>query len=117
MGFLQNVNRKFRKWQAEEKQRAEQKAERQLERAKTDAQRRRIYADLEVQTQKRRKEIAEARTATLKAEAARKRAAKEVKDLGDGGFLGEISKMLGYGSKKAVKRRVAKRRVVASKKK
>lgn len=116
MSFLENVNRKFRNWQAEEKQRAERRAERQLERAKTNAQRRRILADLEVQAQKRRKEIAEARTATLKAEAARRRAAKEVKDLGDGGFMGEISKMLGYGSKKAVKRRVVKRTIARKKK-
>jgi len=109
MNFLDSFNQKIKKWQAEEKASADRQAERDLARAQSKAERKRILDDLKHEELVRQKKVEEARTAALKAEAARRRAAKEVKDLGGGGILNELTKMFGP-TKKTVRRKNSRRR-------
>lgn len=67
---------------------ADRRAERRLAKAKTKTERERVKASIERDRLKIRREVAEAKTALLKAESRRKKAEKEVRDIGGGIFSG-----------------------------
>ena len=97
MSILATFKSKVKKYTSE----ADERADKRLARAKTSAERERVRATIQRERLAAKKEVAEAKTALLKAEAARKRAAKEVKDIGNGVFS-DLRKML--SPKKATRR-------------
>jgi len=87
------------------RQQADQRAEKRLAQLKTKVARDREYARIQREKLKSKKEVTEARTALLRAEARKKRAAKEVRAIG-GGIFADLQ---GYFYPPPAKRR--KRRV------
>jgi len=84
MGIIGKFKKSVKKYMAE----ADERAEKRLAKAKTKAGRESERARIQKERLRAKREIAEARTALLKAEAKRKKAAKEVRDIGDGVFSG-----------------------------
>ncbi len=81
---------------------ADQRADRRLAKAKTQAGRESERARIQKERLHAKREIAQAKTALLQAEAKRKKAAKEVRDLGGGRSFSGLSNFL--WPKKAKKR-------------
>ena len=112
MSILRKFKQKVVKYRAE----ADQRAEKKLARARTAVEREKIMAEIKRERLASKKQTTEAGTALLKAEAARQRAAKEVKDIkGGSGFFSGIGKSLAqlqksyYGEpKKKAHRRTVK---------
>ena len=101
MGVIGRFTKGVKKYMAE----ADQRAEKRLAKAETQAERERVQAKIQKDRLKTKREVSQARTALLQAEAKRKKAAKEVRDIGGGVFAG-----LGGFLKPAKTRRRVKRR-------
>jgi len=102
MSIIRRFNAGVKKYLAE----ADERAEKRLAKARTKASRESEKAKIQKERLRAKREIAEAKTALLKSEAKRKKAAKEVRDLGDGGIFSGIEKMLRPSKpKKKVRRR------------
>ena len=86
---------------------ADQRADKRLAQAKTQVARERVRAGIQKERLATKREIAQAQTALLQAEAKRKKAAKEVRDLGGGSSFSGLSNFL--WPKKA-KRRTTRRK-------
>ena len=114
MRVLSMFKQKVVKYRAE----ADQRAEKKLARARTAVEREKIRAAIKREHLASEKQIAEAKTALLKAEAARQRAVKEVKDIkggsgvfaGIGGSLARFQKAYYGGPKKKTHRRIMKKK-------
>ncbi len=103
MGVIERFTKGVKKYMAE----ADQRADRRLAKAKTQVARERVRANIEKERLANKREIAQAKTALLQAEAKRKKAAKEVRDLGGGRSFSGLSNFL--WPKKA-KRRTTRRK-------
>ena len=90
---------------------ADQRADKRLAKAKTQAGRESERARIQKERLHAKREIAQAKTALLQAEAKRKKAAKEVRDLGGGVAFSGLSNFL--WPKKA-KRRTTRRKKTIS---
>ena len=86
---------------------ADQRADRRLAQAKTEVARERVRAGIQKERLATKREIAQVKTALLQAEAKRKKAAKEVRDIGGGDAFSGLSNFL--WPKKA-KRRTTRRK-------
>jgi len=86
---------------------ADQRADRRLAQAKTKSAREKERAKIEKERLTTKRDISQAKTALLQAEAKRKKAAKEVRDLGGGDAFSGLSNFL--WPKKA-KRRTTRRK-------
>lgn len=86
---------------------ADQRADKRLAQAKTQVARERVLAGIQKEKLATKREITQAKTALLQAEAKRKKAAKEVRDLGGGDAFSGLSNFL--WPKKA-KRRTTRRK-------
>jgi len=104
MGLLDKFKAGVKKYQDD----ADQRADRRLARAKTDSEREREEGRIARERLKTKREVAQAKTALLKSEAQRKKAAKEVKDIGGGDFFSGLSR---YLQPPKAKRRAARRKV------
>ena len=91
---------------------SEQRAVNRLESAKTKSAREKELAKIKRENLKTKREITQAKTALLRAEAQRKKAAKQVKDIGGGGVFSELSNFL-YPKK--TKRRKTRKKVTTRK--
>lgn len=107
MSILATFKTKVKKYVSE----ADERADKRLARAKTSAEREREQAKIQRERLATKREVAEAKVALLKAEASRKRAVKEVKDIGDGVF----SSLRGMLQPKKVTRRKTRRKSVKEK--
>ena len=92
---------------------ADQRADRRLAKAKTQVARERVRAGIQKERLATKREIAQAKTALLQAEAKRKKAAKEVRDLGGGDAFSGLSNFLWP---KKTKRRTTRRRKTTTRK-
>jgi len=111
MGILGKFTTSVKKYRAE----ADQRYERRLASARTQAARERERASIQRERLSVRKEIAEAKVALLRAEASRKRASKEVRDIGDGIFSSLKGLLEPKPTRRVTRRRKPVRRVVARK--
>jgi lipid II:glycine glycyltransferase (peptidoglycan interpeptide bridge formation enzyme) len=110
-----NIITAFKAQIEHEKAAAQERAKRQLAKARTDAERDRERAKIQKERLQMQREINEAKIAVLKSESARKRAAQEVKDLG-GGFFGSTRKALAPKKVAAVHHKVVHRKKPVAKK-
>lgn len=78
MSIIGKFRASVKKYMAE----ADQRAERRLAKAKTEAGREKVQAKITQERLATKREIAQAKTALLQAEAKQKKAAKEVRDIG-----------------------------------
>lgn len=96
MSLLSKFTSKVKEYQRGANERAELK----LAKAKTESEREKIRTQLRKERIHRQQEITEARTALLKAEAATKRAKKEVKDIDrDGSIMASLKRSINSASK------------------
>lgn len=103
MGVIGKFKAGVKKYLAE----ADQRADRRLAQARTKTDREKIKAQIIRERLTAKREITQAKTALLQAEAKRKKAAKEVRDLGGGRSFSGLSNFL--WPKKA-KRRTTRRK-------
>ena len=106
-----NIIRKFqastKKYLAE----ADQRADKRLANARTKTEREKIKASIQRERLETKREIVEAKTALLHAEAKRKKAAKEVSDIGGGSIYSQVQDFL-YPKKarRSTRQRTTKRK-------
>ena len=103
MGLLDKFKAGVKKYQAE----SDQMADRRLARAKTDSAREKEKAKIAREMLTAKREISQAKTALLQAEAKRKKAAKDVRDIGGGSSFSGLSNFLWP---KKTKRRTTRRK-------
>ena len=84
---------------------SEQRAVNRLESAKTKSAREKELAKIKRENLKTKREISQAKTALLRAEAQRKKAAKQVKDIGGGSVYSQIQDFLYPKPKRRTTRR------------
>ncbi len=114
MSIIGKFKKGVKKYMAE----ADQRAERRLAKAKTKVARDRERDKIQQESLATKREVAQAKTALLQAEAKRKKAAKEVKDIGGGDFFSGIGSFLNPPkSKRRVTRKKARKVVVPKSKK
>lgn len=101
MGIIREFNKRVKEYMAG----AEERNEKRLAKARTKATREKEKAKIERERLRTKREVAEARTALLKAEAKRKKAAKEVRDIGDDVFSGLRSFLAPKKARKRTTRR------------
>ena len=112
MSILRRFKQKVDKYMAE----ADERADRKIARARTTTERDKLKAEIARERMGTKREVAEARTALLKAETARKRAAKELREVGNGGGFGRgLASLLGVSTRKPARKRksVTKRKAAA----
>lgn len=107
MSVIARFKKGVKKYLAE----ADERAEKRLAKAKTEAGRESERARIQKERLRAKREIAEARTALLQAEAKRKKAAKEVKDIGDGVFSGLRSFLAPRKARRRTTRRKTKKTI------
>lgn len=110
---MANVLVKFKQRVDKYREEADKRADRRLANARTEAERDKVMDSIRKERFESKRKVADARTALLKSEAAKRRAAQEVKDLGGGGFFSDLQKMIGGYSQP--KRRTTRRRTTAKK--
>lgn len=118
MSTLRRFKQKVDKYMAE----ADERADRRVARARTATERDKLKAQIARERMGTKREVAEARTALLKAETARKKAAKELRDVGNGGGFGRgLAGLLGMSttSRKPARKRkpITKRKTAARRQK
>ena len=107
MGIISRFHKGVKKYMAE----ADQRAEKRLARIKTKAGREKEEARIQKERLTTKREVSQAKTALLQAEAKRKKAAKEVRDIGGDVFSGLRNFLQPAKPKRRVKRRKAKKAV------
>ena len=90
MGIIGKFTKGVKKYMAE----ADQRAERRLAKAKTQGARDRELSKIKKERLVTKRDITQAKTALLQAEAKRKKAAKEVRDIGGGTSFSGLSNFL-----------------------
>lgn len=90
MSVIGKFTKAVKKYRAE----ADERAEKRLAKARTSAGREKARAKIQQERLKTKREIAQAKTALLKAEAKRRKAVKEVKDIGGGSVYSQIQDFL-----------------------
>ncbi len=105
MGVIGKFKSGVKKYLAE----ADERAEKRIAKAKTKAGRESERAKIKKERLRAKREIAQAKTALLQAEAKRKKAAKEVRDIGGGVFAGLGDFFKPAKTRRRVKRRKAKK--------
>ena len=106
MGLLTTFKQKVKEYQADE----EGRAQRRLERARTASEREKARGIIARERMKTKQEIAEAKAALLKAETARKKAAKELRDVGNGGLFAGLQRALAASPAPKKRRRTTARK-------
>ena len=108
MSITNTFKQKVKKYMSE----ADQRAEKRLGNARTAAERDKIRAQLRKEKLAIKKEVAEAETALLKAETARKQAKKELKDIGRSKSKGGsfFSSFTNYANKSTGKKKSGKKK-------
>ena len=102
---------RFKEARAQYEAEAEERAKRRLAKARTSADREKTRTAIQREQIASRKQLAEAQTALLKAEAQKKKAAKALKEAGNGrDWFGQVRRMLGATPPKKKRKRTARKR-------